>query len=686
MSKRELKERSLKEFLGEAEDLLERLNNDVFALSEDLPKGSVDPDVLNSVFRSAHTLKGISGMFGFTELNNLSHNLEDILDSLRLGKITFTQDILNLLFEGLKFIQQLLVEKKEKGEKIGSDIKKGVEGFIERLNKTVKETGSSQDDGIGGVDLSSNLLKVLTEYEEHRLKENIKQGRNLFILEVSFPLETFDKDISEIHKKIKQIGELIATLPSPESTEVDRLTFNLLFGTDKAADEIEDIADGAELRQINKESQRPSKGAEPSVGEQTGSQFVEESLRSISTTVRVDIERLNSIMNTVGELALCRSMIGRISEALKNELGFKGHIVDLFKVNRDLDRKLNELQTSLLEARMVPLKQLFDRLHRMVRKLLPECGKEIEISIKGADTELDKLIVEELADPLMHLIRNSVDHGIETPDEREAQGKPPKGHIKLEAYNRGNHVVIEVEDDGRGIDYEKIRKKIVDNGILSEEDAERLDKEQLLEYIFISGFSTKDKITDISGRGVGMDVVKMNITRLSGSIDIDSEKGKGTRFTLILPITLAIIKALLITSHGKEYAIPIASVLEILSLPKSEIKTIENKEVIDIRGRTLPLLRLNRYFNLPGTEVSNNVVNVIVIGLAENRIGILADTIIGEQDVVIKGLGGILKSAKGIAGAADLGNQKTILVLDAGGIILSVLRGSAKHEALEEAK
>ncbi len=679
------KDRGLKEFLGEAEDILDQLNEDVFKLSDDLPKGSVDPDTLNSTFRSIHTLKGISGIFGFTALSKLSHNLESVLDSLRLGKIPFTTGIVEILFDGLKIINRLLKEKGDKNhKKTVNEEDDEVNDFIENLTKAVEKASAEDSSDLNSADIDKDILKVLTEYEEHRLKENIKQGRNILMINVSFVLDNFDNELTELNTKIKTIGEIIATLPSASPAEKDSILFDILVGTDSPKDAVEGLVKKGKVEIIKqtvseRPSQSPEEPKEPSKDDKT-TLHSEESIKSISNTVRVDIERLNSIMNTVGEISLCKTIIVQISEQLKMEQGFTGLAVDLHKVSKDLERKLNDLQLSLLEARMVPLSQLFDRLRRMVKKLSIEEGKEIDVEIEGSDTELDKLIIEELADPVMHLIRNSIDHGIEPPEVRTASGKTEKGTIKLNAYNRGNHVVIDIEDDGRGIDTEKIKKQIIAKGLESEESVLNLNEEDLLNYIFLSGFSTKEEVSQLSGRGVGMDVVKQNIARLSGTIDIETWKGKGSRFTLTLPITLAIIKALLITAHNKEYAIPINSVLEILSIPRSEIKTIEKREVIDLRGHTLPLLSLSDFFNLKGSSLDKETIEIIVVGLAENRLGILADTLIGEQDVVIKPLGRLFSNVQGIAGATDLGDRKTILVLDVGGIIGKTLKSSAKQE------
>jgi two-component system chemotaxis sensor kinase CheA len=355
--------------------------------------------------------------------------------------------------------------------------------------------------------------------------------------------------------------------------------------------------------------------------------------------------------------------------------GFSGIAIELAKAAKGLERKLNELQKSVMEIRMTPVGQLFEKMSRIVRKISREQGKMVELRIFGADTELDKVIIEEISDPLMHIIRNSVDHGIETPEERISGGKDEKGIIRLSSCQKGNHVVIEVNDDGRGIDVEKVRRKAAEVGHIR--SGECLSDKETLELLFLPGLSTAEQVSEISGRGVGMDVVKNNIEALSGMVDIESEKGRGTRVVITLPITLAIIKALLITAAGRSYAVPITSVQETLCLESRDIITVERKEVMQLRDMTLPLLRLSRFFGTDNGETTLDCHYVIVVGLAEKRVGIVVDDLLGQQDIVIKPLGDTLKGIKGISGAADLGDRRTILVLDVGSIISEATRSGA---------
>lgn len=341
-----------------------------------------------------------------------------------------------------------------------------------------------------------------------------------------------------------------------------------------------------------------------------------------------------------------------------------------------LDRKLRELQGNVMDVRMVELRQVFDKLQRIIRKIARDLGKDVELTILGAETEMDKLIIEDLADPLMHIVRNAIDHGLETNDERDRLGKPRKGHIRLTGYQKGDHVVIEVADDGRGIDTAKIRRKCVERGLIKAD--EEVSEERLRMMIFDAGFSTADQVSEISGRGVGLDVVKNNLAALGGMIDVESQVGKGTTFVLTLPITLAIIQALFIDVAGETYAVPINAVLKSLALEPEDVDRVDGREVIQFEGRTLPLVRLEEVFRLERHGEPPTDVNAVVVGLADKRIGLLVDGLRGQQDVVIKPLGSVLRKLAGVAGATDLGDSRTVLVLDVASIIEESTRGGAR--------
>ncbi|HEX2120877.1 MAG TPA: chemotaxis protein CheA, partial [Thermoanaerobaculia bacterium] len=398
----------------------------------------------------------------------------------------------------------------------------------------------------------------------------------------------------------------------------------------------------------------------------------EMSLRSLSQTVRVDISRLDHVMNIVGELIIEKTQLEALTRALGQESYAKqarmtGH--ELGKISRNLDRKLNELQKSVIEIRMVPVGQIYSKLSRTVRKLARELNKEIELILRGEDTELDKMMVEELTDPLMHIIRNALDHGIETADERRAAGKNPVGRVTLNAYQQGNSVVLDVTDDGRGIDPEKIRRVAMQRGLIGEKEV--VDQQRAYELMFTPGFSTAAAVSEISGRGVGLDVVKKNIQELKGTIDVVSRVGEGTTFRISLPITLAIIQALIVDAAGEKFAIPLTSVEESLRIYSRDIRTVERKEVFTLRDFTLPLLRLADAFHLHDDRDHGPDTKwfIVVTRAGEKTVGLLVNALVRQQEVVIKSIGERLKTIPGIAGATEVGENEIVLVVDVGSLI-----------------
>jgi len=663
----------IKEFLGEAEEIIEKLNLDLLTLGQYAETGEAEPEILNSVFRGAHSLKGLSGMFGFDDISEVAHHAENLLDSLRLGKAPFNESLIEILLDTLELLTRLVHGKGE-----AEDYTLDIGPIINRIEGFLNKDAESQQNPLTKFGIDPKIIGVLTEYEEHRLLENIKKGRTLLRVTASFSLTSFDQELAEISELLKKKGELISTLPCPGDIS-DKISFQIIVGTSESLDGVTSILQGENVQidlLLGGEGDSSVEQKEIKKHAATGSPEQPEgetsSMRSISRMVRVDIDKLDTLMNIVGELVLSRASIASIVDKLKAE-GAREFASELQKATRTLERRLNELQKGVMEVRMVPVGQLFDKMIRIVRRVAGEHGKKISLDIRGADTELDKLIVEDLSDPLMHIIRNAIDHGIESSEERLAAGKPEKGTICLWASQKGNHVVVEVRDDGRGIDPEKVRRKAQQKGLIPH--GSELSRDEVLDLIFSPGFSTKDEVSDLSGRGVGMDVVRNNISALSGMIEIDSEVGKGTSMAITLPITLAIIKALIVRVSDKTYAIPINSVMETFMLESSAVRTIEKREVIDLRQTTLPLLRLADVFGLQRETKQKNRLFVTVVGLADKKMGIIVDELLGQQDVVIKSLGNVLSFVKGIAGAADLGNQQTILVLDVGGLMTEVIKG-----------
>jgi two-component system chemotaxis sensor kinase CheA len=703
-----ISEKALGEFLSESQEIVESLNRDVLKLEDDLKRGKKDPELINHIFRAAHSLKGLSGMFGAKKMLDFAHGLENLLDGMRLGRVSPSADVIDALFESVELFNRLIAESSG-----GPKVPKRSLTSLKKLLDQVLELGT-QDSGaspIEQIEIDPTILGVLTEYEEYRLIDNIRQGVALFRVHASFDLMSFDESLARLTAELKSMGEVITTLPSSESSASQGIDFDIIVGTRLDLEQVRERVGGEGIRvdevprrgaakatrpvepsSSAREPQREAPGwSAPMVPEFEESEDQTEdedrseagpmvdgadtvSLRSVSQTVRVDIKRLDLLMNAVGELVLVRTAIQNLAEQLKAEQGFTGLAVDLYKEARNFERKLNELQSGIMDVRMVPLGQNFEKLSRMVRKLSRSANKEVELRISGADTELDKLIVEDLADPLMHILRNAIDHGIEEPQDRERAGKPRSGTIELSAYQKGNHVVIEIGDDGRGVDLERVKAKARDLGLVEPSHLREMSDRDAVSLLFLPGLSTSTQVSELSGRGVGLDVVKTNIGNLSGMIDVQTQVGQGCTFVITLPITLAIIRALIIRVNERIYAVPLNSVVEIINVRVNRLRTIERREVLELRGSTLPLLRLNELFELgESTNEHEGLMYVVVVGLAENRLGIVVDGMIGQQDIVIKPLGRSLSLVPGIAGATNLANQQTILVLDVGALIEETL-------------
>jgi two-component system chemotaxis sensor kinase CheA len=642
---------------------------------------------VNRLFRSAHSLKALAGMFGFDPIHQLSHRLEDILDGLRLGRVSIDSPAVLLIERAVNLFGTLL-------QHVGNaDALAEAGEQIEILTHSIELAGqesSTEANEFDALDLDPSMLRALTEYEEHRLCENIQRGRQIVLVESTFEIISFEEGLSELSAAIREIGEVLSTLPAPGEAPESQIRFSLLSATDLHAGEISsrlnfpNVSVRSVLRGQKEEedhSQPPEATAareeRPEAPPQPAMQNVAlerddiQSLKSISDTVRVDIRKLDELMNLVGELVIQRGAIGDIVQRLLNDSQTARIGNDLSKVYKSLDRKLKGLQASVLDVRMVPLRQVFEKVSRVLRGLRRELDKDVRLDIRGADTELDKLIVEELVDPLMHTVRNALDHAIEDPEERLASGKDPEGSIRVEAFQRGNHVVIAVSDDGRGIDVGKLRAKAEARGLV--ESDEVLSDQETLDLVFAPGISTRDEVTETSGRGVGMDVVRSNITALGGVVDISSTPGRGTTISMTLPITLAITQSLIVRVAGQRFAIPLNSVLETLLIEGEDIQRSEGREMLNLRGDALLLRHLSTDFQLE-SAASDAKQFVVVLGLGELRIGLLVDSLEGQQDTVIKPIQGPIQNIRGIAGATELGDQDPVLVLDVSAFVDDTMR------------
>lgn len=673
------------DFLAEAEEILEAVGQDLVRLEASSAEGEPDPEVINSIFRGAHSLKGIAAMSGFTPITEVSHKTETLLDALRMGRVGCERPVLDLLFESADVLRSLC-DRVAAGQ--DGDLP-SVEAFVGRLLAAAEGSPGGSGTRVESLGLPREALDVLTDYELHRLEETLKSPkRQLFRVRADFPLETFDTDLEALNERLKGCGEIISTLPAPGSSDADRLEFDLLVGAKVDLDAVREAA-GSEGIAVDvlggpavspptvsaREPRAPAPGVDAAAAtssppapraapERAGSNG-EGELRSLTQTVRVDLPKLDTLMNLVGELVITKGRIQMVGDRLRDRLGFTAEVMDLSKAQKELDRKLSELQAAVMDARMVPMGQLFAKLHRVLRKVLHGSEKEVELEIVGAETELDKLIVEDLSDPLIHVLRNAVDHGIESPEVRVERGKPRRGKVRIEARQRGSHVLIAVSDDGAGLSPERIRRKAVERGLIAEGD--RLEEKELFDLVFLPGFSTRDEVTEISGRGVGMDVLRKNIAALAGMIELNSEEGAGTTVTIILPITLAIIQALMVRVVDQTYAIPLNSVLETLALEADMARRLEGHPVLRLRDATMPLVRVDRL--LGGGDGPPPPAYAVVVGIAEKRVALGVDDLVSQQDIVIKSLGRRLSGLKGLAGATDLGDQKTIPVLDVASLV-----------------
>ena len=677
------------EFLAEAQELVEALSRDLLLLDEAHHGNErIDPALINEIFRSVHTLKGIAGMFGYKHVGAVAHVLEDLLDDLRLGRTPVGSQLLDVLFDSVERFQQLLaLEDPQSPEE-----EPGVQAYIAAVRSIGAAPEADDGDPLDKYAIEAAVLSVLTEYEEHRLRACIREGLQLYRLRAAFDLTAIDDSIEALRDVARDDAEIITYLPSMEGGNEDTIELVVLLASRVPVAELKAHFEGryGTIEAVEERTHLPTLPPRltsiPSAAVSTGPQPEEDpsqaSLRSVANSVRVDIRKLDHLMNVVGELALVRSAVNRIVDRFKGESMHRQSLMDLDRIGRGFERQLSELRTGILDVRMVPLGQVFNKLARIVRQAAREHDKEVRLVVTGANTEVDKLIVEELTDPLMHLVRNAIDHGIEPADARTRVAKPPAGTLALNAYHKGSNVVIEVEDDGGGMNAHKLREAAVARGLLSADISQELTRQEMLNLVFLPGLSTSSEITDLSGRGVGMDVVKTNILRMGGMISIASENGIGTKITVTLPITLAIIRALIVTVASRTFALPITAVREAIPYVPEEVRTIQGREVITLRGETLAICDLARLFGF--RESSRGEGRFVVVGSMGNReLGFVVDGLVGQEDVIIKALGKSLSSVRGFAGATDLGDQKVALVLDAPALFTEHFDGADALRALE---
>jgi len=677
-------------FIDESKEYVQLLNESLL----ELEKNTSDMEQINRAFRALHTLKGMAGTMGFEVLAKLCHRMESYLDGARSSKIKISSNELDFLFAGLDMIDKMIQNIVNKGtDEIPDDVNSlaivferiaaGEKVESKSTNLGEKQSERKDDDSknfkklsekrenketspqVGSDSFANEIIKdVLDEANKRKIPAynvviNLQEGTQLKSARMYMVFHT-----------LEELGvDIIKSIPSVEDIEAEKfdLTIELMcvgnVSQEKIYEKVMKISEikSVIVRPIEEKGKAVKSNEDEEQSIDNGKQKGEEQKKTkITQTVRVDIEKLDTLMNLMGELVIARS---RIADTLK-----KYNIKEVDESLAQLSRITLDLQNVVMKVRMVPIEFVFNRFPRMVRDLSRSLNKEINFVMEGEETELDRTFVEVIGDPLVHLIRNAIDHGIEKKEERISNGKPPIGTVKISARHEGNNVVIEVEDDGRGMNREKIMRKAIERGLITEERAIGMPDEKIFEYVFLPGFSTKDEVSELSGRGVGMDVVKSTVDSLNGTVSLESKLGKGSKVTIRLPLTLAIIQALLIKVNKYVYAIPISIIDSTLNISSKDIRVVQNEEVIVIRGEVIPLVKLWHVFGMEHEETPKEM-NVVVVKAGVRKYGLTVDTLIGQEDIVIKSLGKIFSDVKIFSGGATLGDGSIALILDVMNII-----------------
>lgn len=667
-------------FLQEADEQLEVLETEMVKLEKDPTK-----DRLDLIFRAAHTLKGSSRAMGFSNFADVTHEMENLLDELRAGRKQVNTEVADALLACV----DALIEMKEsiKAETGDDGDYSALVNSLKVLNGKPAEAAPAPNSNNAGPKLSEIVHSGLSQTAEAQT-----------VYQANF---TIAKDcvmkFARAFMAINQVmdgGELLHTVPDREALEEEEFGqhFHLYFTHESTVATLTEKFKGiGEIDAYEVLAWDPS-NAQPEVAEAELPPAVEEiapAVPAASTpetaegkapaaakrtesgqTVRVDVARLDELMNLVGELVIDRTRLSQIGATLAATHPRDESIDALAETVGHISRITGDLQDQIMKARMLPIETVFNRFPRVVRDLAQKVGKLVNFELAGGETELDRSVIEVIGDPLLHILRNSLDHGLETPEERKAAGKPETGVVRISARHQENYIVIEITDDGRGINTERVKVKAVENGLLTKDAASRLTEKESLQLIFASGLSTAQQISDISGRGVGMDIVRSNIQKLGGIIDLESTVGVGSKFSLRLPLTLAIIRGLLVKVGGVVYVLPLNSVIETLNISRSEVQTITGKEAVVIRGQTVPLVQLRKVFSsrnfVEGSKEANHYI--VIVGLADQRLALVVDSLVGEQEVVIKSLSRYCGDVRGISGATILGNGNVALIVDVNGV------------------
>ncbi len=638
----------MEDFLIEAFEMNEQLDQDLVELEHN-PE---DLDLLNRIFRVAHTIKGSSSFLNLNILTHLTHNMEDVLNRARKGEIKITPDIMDVVLRSIDLMKTLLVTIRD----TGSDTNNGKENEIEEVVKKLQAITSQNLEG-------AKETSGTEETPKEKAKEEVKANKTPTAKNPASDNPLADEpDLDYANMSAEEVeAEIERLLNKRQEADKERRAQKKQEAKPKQEVTPTKEAPKTETPKAPKTETKAKAKADteenkaPSIG--------------VEQTVRVDVRRLDHLMNLIGELVLGKNRLIRIYSDVEERYDGEKFLEELNQVVSSISAVTTDLQLAVMKTRMQPVGKVFNKFPRMVRDLSRELGKSIELIIEGEETELDKSIVEEIGDPLIHIIRNSCDHGIEPLEERKRLNKPETGKVQLSAYNEGNHIVIKISDDGKGLDPVMLKEKAIEKGVISERDAEGMSDREAFNLIFKPGFSTAKVVSNVSGRGVGMDVVKTNIEKLNGIIEIDSEVGVGTTQKLKIPLTLAIIQALLVGVQEEYYAIPLSSVLETVRISQDEIYTVDGKSVLRLRDEVLSLVRLSDIFKVDAILESNSDVYVVIIGLADQKIGVIVDYLIGQEEVVIKSLGYYLKNTRGIAGATVRGDGKITLIVDVGAMM-----------------
>lgn len=676
----------LEVFIEESKEHLQACNEKLL----ELEKNPGDISIVNDIFRSAHTLKGMSATMGYEDLASLTHQMENVLDLIRNNKLSVTAEILDVVFASVDDLEEMVFSIAE-----GGDGKKDVSKVVELLKKIEKGEDLSSESAPKAVESNNQLIqssRLIEDYDDFEytvINQSKEQGFSAYELTITLREDCLLKAarVFMVFEILENSGEVIKSIPSVDLLEEEKFDskFTVAFVTKESSDdiknkvmkvsEIEDvqvhIIDSSKTNQTQDQSQPTTQENNAKQNDTNTTNAQEQEVKSASKqvaaaatsskTIRVNIERLDILMNLFEELVIDRGRLESISKELNNN--------ELDETVERMSRISGDLQNIILNMRMVPVETVFNRFPRMIRQLAKDLNKKINLEIVGAETELDRTVIDEIGDPLVHLLRNAIDHGIEMPDVRMKNGKPEEGNVVLRAYHSGNHVFIEIEDDGAGINRERVLNKAIDRGIVTPQVASTMTDKQVYELILASGFSTADKISDISGRGVGLDVVKSTIESLGGTVDIDAQEGKGSLFSIQLPLTLSIISVMLVELQNEKYAIPLSSIIETAVIKKEDILHAHNQKVIDFRGKIVPLVFLSDVFEMEDTEKDDDFVSLIIVRKGEKMAALVVDSFIGQQEIVLKSLGNYLNSVFAISGATILGDGQVALIVDCNSLI-----------------